>query len=576
MSTFKTCFPILYFSCAVSVCYGQIPCADFTINKWYSELYATSIYGYEPLVDGNFIICGNYYLNYDDQRGMLIKMNADGEILWQNVVLQDNSNETIYCATELPDGSFVVAGVMRFLSGNDTTGHCYLAKYNSAGLILWERYFDPPSLQEGFFDITLCPNGELGLLANILYDSYYAAWVLRLDSNGNILWEREFGKSANVWSHSGFQVLSTDQDNFLIVTELRAVNSSYTDTRIFQLSPTGSTLKEIILGSPYGRLVRMISDPSGGYIATGKFHNDVWVVRLNDDLSIQWEKTFGGTQYDAGRHLCVNPNGGYFIAAETMSSDGDVCFHAGDGDYWILSLNNSGQLAWQKTLGGSSVDRPDGIQAFADGFFVIGETRSNDGDAADIPNINLNATPNWFIRLHHLRYEYLNLGPRDTSLCLGAPLILKSNSSDCIMQTLWNTGEYGLELVANTQAIYWGEIQQGLCKSRDSITIHYAPCSNEPCLIYPNAITPDGDDINESFRPIHLCGDLLMISFRIYNRWGELIYSADNLDTDGWNGRLKDGQEAPADVYIWHCIYEIDTDEKKGIKSATGEITLLR
>src|SRR5687767_5694247 len=72
--------------------------------------------------------------------------------------------------------------------------------------------------------------------------------------------------------------------------------------------------------------------------------------------SIQWQKTLGGSSSDSkdiGQRYVQTSDGGYIVAGSSFSTDGDVTGNHGGGDYWVVKLDGSGNLSWQKSLGGS-------------------------------------------------------------------------------------------------------------------------------------------------------------------------------------------------------------------------------
>ncbi|MDR0664039.1 MAG: hypothetical protein LBF86_00745, partial [Helicobacteraceae bacterium] len=85
----------------------------------------------------------------------------------------------------------------------------------------------------------------------------------------------------------------------------------------------------------------------------------------NNVPAIEWQKSLGGSDYDYARSIGQTSDGGYIIAGESHSNDGDVTNHrgsTGNPDYWIVKLNANGSIAWQKSLGGSSADYANSIQ----------------------------------------------------------------------------------------------------------------------------------------------------------------------------------------------------------------------
>lgn len=83
---------------------------------------------------------------------------------------------------------------------------------------------------------------------------------------------------------------------------------------------------------------------------------DYWILKLNASGSIQWQKSLGGSLGDGANSIQQTQDGGYILAGYSSSSDGDVTGNHGSTDYWVVKLNSLGNIQWQKSLGGSSVD----------------------------------------------------------------------------------------------------------------------------------------------------------------------------------------------------------------------------
>jgi gliding motility-associated-like protein len=88
----------------------------------------------------------------------------------------------------------------------------------------------------------------------------------------------------------------------------------------------------------------------------------------------------------------------------------------------------------------------------------------------------------------------------------------------------------------------------------------------------PSAFTPDGDGINDAFRPIILA-DNEVSTFRVFNRWGQEVFNGDESHGDGWDGTFN-GVPQPAGVYIYMIVYQKASDPAP--KSSKGQLTLIR
>ncbi|MBQ0770086.1 MAG: hypothetical protein KBT58_12415, partial [Bizionia sp.] len=110
---------------------------------------------------------------------------------------------------------------------------------------------------------------------------------------------------------------------------------------------------------------------------------DFWVVKISELGSLEWEKSFGGTEIDEARAIIKTPDGNYVIAGDTRSFNADVSSNNGLADLWIIKITPNGTLLWENTIGGSSFDvARDVINTQDGGFLLAGSSRSSDGDIA--------------------------------------------------------------------------------------------------------------------------------------------------------------------------------------------------
>src|SRR6185295_17243166 len=99
--------------------------------------------------------------------------------------------------------------------------------------------------------------------------------------------------------------------------------------------------------------------------------------------AIEWQKNFGGSYEDFGSSVQQTIDGGFIVAGFSVSTNGNVSGNHGGFDSWIVKLDAAGNLAWQKSLGGSSEDYGTFVQQTTDGGFVVaGYSYSNDGDVS--------------------------------------------------------------------------------------------------------------------------------------------------------------------------------------------------
>ena len=123
---------------------------------------------------------------------------------------------------------------------------------------------------------------------------------------------------------------------------------------------------------------------SDGDVTNNQGDNDYWIVKYDVTGNIVWQKTYGGTSSDIANSIQQTTDGGYIVAGYTLSSDGDVIGNHGSIDCWVLKLDAAGTIIWQKTYGGTGSDKAESIQQTADGGYIIMCTsNSNNGDVTD-------------------------------------------------------------------------------------------------------------------------------------------------------------------------------------------------
>lgn len=168
----------------------------------------------------------------------------------------------------------------------------------------------------------------------------------------------------------------------------------------------------------------------------------------------------------------------------------------------------------------------------------------------------------------------VDAGPRDTIIVVGQPLQLNAKGAAEFFTWTPSTGLNNAhianpiaKLTENQQYILNIESKAG-CTATD--TINVIVYKVKPGLYVPNAFTPNGDGINDIFKPI-LIGMRSLNYFRVYNRSGQLIYST-NKPGDGWDGTYK-GMPQDQAVFVWTVE---GTDYTGKLIFQKGSVTLIR
>lgn len=144
---------------------------------------------------------------------------------------------------------------------------------------------------------------------------------------------------------------------------------------------------------------RSYSPISGEKTETNNGVDDYWVVKLDKTGKVQWQRTFGGTDVDEILALQQTTDGGYILAGNSQSNpSGDKAENKGVFDCWLIKLNSFGSVEWQKTLGGDSYEFCNSVQQTKDGGYIVGCMSSSNisGDKSENSKGNYDF---WLIKL---------------------------------------------------------------------------------------------------------------------------------------------------------------------------------
>lgn len=221
-------------------------------------------------------------------------------------------------------------------------------------------------------------------------------WVTRLDESGQISWQKAFGGTN---FERGYSIARCEND-YIIAGSTFSIDGNVPDIHgggdafVLKIDENGNLLdKKILGGSGMDEIVRVLPDGKGNFILVGTTQSndgdvtggygggDIWVLKMDAGLNILWQKTLGGSQFDAGSSLAISKDGSYIISGFTSSTDGDVKSNNGDIDFWVVNLSENGQFLWEHTYGGTGFDVAYSMTESVDGgYLVVGLTTSSDGD----------------------------------------------------------------------------------------------------------------------------------------------------------------------------------------------------
>lgn len=150
------------------------------------------------------------------------------------------------------------------------------------------------------------------------------------------------------------------------------------------------------------------------------YTSDYWVMKLDNSGNLLWQNTIGGDNYDYIYTVETTWDGGYIIGGYSQSGiSGDKTEALiGSADYWVIKLNHLGNIQWQNTIGGMGSDIVRKIILDTDGGYVVGGYSSSDIDGDKTEIAYGMSTDYWVVKLNtsgNIVWQN-NIGGNDTEI----------------------------------------------------------------------------------------------------------------------------------------------------------------
>ncbi len=571
--------------------------------------------------DGGYIVAGfsaSQNGDVDDNYGnfdyWVLKISSTGVIEWEKNY-GGSGPDWAYEIELADDGGYVVAGssISDDIDIIDNHGFYdyWILKIDATGAIEWQKNYGGAG-EDRAYDIHKTNDGgyvvggstystNIDVTGNFGGSDY---WVLKLDSDGELLWQNNYGGSGSEWAWS---IDLTDDNGFVVC----------------------------------GR-----SNSSDGMVNDGKGNRDFWVVKINSSGGVEWTNSFGGTSIDVAYAVHQTDDDGYIIAGYSESDDVDVIDNYGDWDYWVVKIaprNIFVELGNDSTLCNGETLRLSDPQPEASYLWQDGSTDSTflvESEGLYWMELSLDdCLIRDSILITYVGTELADLGS-DTSFCFYEPYLLNAAIPNTDSY-LWQDGSTDSTFLVNLSGRYSVAVEVDGCTSRDSVTITFnnpivdlgrdtficdeylslrgtrydnanylwqdgstnrwftvpdtgtywvivdvngcatadtiqvGKCERfqDPCFVIPNVFSNNGDALNDYFKPVNFC-PLDTYQLRIFNRWGQVVFETKDTES-AWDGFYK-GQRVQNGVYAYFIEYSYTSEGKSINNVEKGTVLMLR
>ncbi len=329
--------------------------------------------------DNGYILAGYSAVGkYEGREALIIKINRKGDQQWSKVYKWGRENQ-VNALLRNKDNRYI--GVGYVISEDKDNSDIWVFEFNNKGEIVWNKIIGGEAEEKAN---AVCQTEDGGyMIAGFIHskeDGEQDMWIIKLDKKGKMIWEKKFNGKGD---DEAFSILPAGGDQYIVAGNTFSKEEAQSDIWILKLAPDGEIVREMTYGGIKNDGVYSMQRTSrGGYIAAGytrseKGDSDFLIIRLSRNGNIIWSETYSRSMYDAAWCITQTKEEG-FIAAGTTLSKG-----AGGRDIWILRLDGDGKMIWNKTYGKMGKESVSSIYQTPDNRFILSGSTSSKREGKD-------------------------------------------------------------------------------------------------------------------------------------------------------------------------------------------------
>ncbi|MEL6820129.1 MAG: T9SS type A sorting domain-containing protein [Calditrichota bacterium] len=334
------------------------------------------------------------------------------DTLWTG--LYGGANEDYARAVvQTSDGGFAVTGDFGRVSGEPDSGDVWLLKVSPSGNEQWSKSYGGNKLDRGYALVQLPDDGflvagETSSRGNGLND----LWVLRTNSSGDTLWTRTYGGAGTEFAED---LKLTSDGGFTLLSATRSFGAGGLDCWLLRCDANGDTLWTKSYGGTANDFITSVEVTSdGGYAIIGSTFSfgepgqpDMWLVRTDANGDTLWTTIYNGPHYpwstDAGNFVKETSDGGFLLLGNTNGLPNTT-----NRDIWLIRTDANGDTLWTQSYGGTMTEDAVGLVELQDGGYMIaGSSLDNNGDQALVICTNATGDSLWDWRMGDTNSEQI-------------------------------------------------------------------------------------------------------------------------------------------------------------------------
>lgn len=292
-------------------------------NKTYQGIWADRFYSLVVASDGGYAIAGSTNLDF-----WLVKTDEYGNVEW-NKTYGGTHGDRVSSLVATSDGGYAIAGTLT--SEDVVQFDAWLVKVDTYGNMEWNKTYGKFGVEDYdfFYSVVETADGGFALAGSTYFQGLADGkwieedknfWLVKTDAFGNMMWEKTYGGA---------------RDD-VVCSVVEASDGGYA-----------------------------LAGHTWSFTGTGSY-SDFWLVKTDQYGNVEWDKLYGELASDDLAYSMIRTSdGGYAMAGYTES------FGVEGHDFWLVKTDASGNMDWNKSIGGLATDVPESLVEANDGGYVM-------------------------------------------------------------------------------------------------------------------------------------------------------------------------------------------------------------
>ncbi len=336
----------------------SVPAANAVWVKTYGGAGDDRSFNLLP-VNGDFMVVGSTEIS-NVTCGWALMLDDSGDAVWNHTYLEGSMTE-LRCAINLTDGYLLVGNQF---NGADQNG--FVLRVDFLGNVVWQTVLGGNQTDKLFGGVDVAD----GFVVYGLTDSYgnlqTAGWVVKLDCNGNVVWNRSYVQGADCAFRSGVAA----GGGLTVAGYTDRLGEGHYDFLLLKIGSDGVIIwNQTYVGVQSEKAYSMTS-AGDGYVLVGEAESvqtstDALVLKVDSNGNTLWNRTLSGTQADSPSYVTQSRDGNFLVCGFTFS------FGEGNRDFWLFKISSAGEVLFSCTYGTDSFQEAYSVVDLGDNHYLM-------------------------------------------------------------------------------------------------------------------------------------------------------------------------------------------------------------